>query len=469
MNIWLEFLASNRPIILFVQGEVFFVLGLAIVWQSRRHSRLPLARSLGWLGAFGLTHAMYEWGNIFIPIQAQYLGQAWIEVLLLLQAFLLAFSFAALFQFGAEALSALRPSSRWLQIVPAGLLIMWMAAFLWTSQVTRLAPAQFVIHANVWARYLLGVPGAVIAALALMAQKPHPIQAGSTIPHTHAFQVASVALASYAILTGLLVPPAPFFPANTINSDLVLKGLGLPVEVLRSVAGLVLVISMVRGLEIFRMESDRRIEEMEQAQILTAERERISREIHDGTIQTIYTAGLITESVRKRLSSDDPMAARLDTVVSALDHAIRDLRQLIIDLEPRMQDEDLAAGLRQLADESNLASLLEVNVSVSPSEEGLSLPSGGATHVLAIVREALSNVARHAQARHAWVLAERSDGQLHITIADDGIGFGAPEAGGFGLRNMRDRARILGGTVRVEQRSPSGTQVVLKIPWTDVR
>ena len=217
------------------------------------------------------------------------------------------------------------------------------------------------------------------------------------------------------------------------------------------------------------MEADRRIEEMEQAQILTAERERISREIHDGTIQTIYTAGLITESVRKRLSSDDPMAARLDTVMSALDHAIHDLRQLIVGLEPRLPNENLADGLRQLADESYLASLLEVKVTVSPREEELSLPSGGATHVLAIVKEALSNVARHAQARHAWVVAEQCDGQLHITVADDGIGFDAREAGGFGLRNMRDRARLLGGTVRVEQRSPSGTQVVLTIPWTDSR
>jgi signal transduction histidine kinase len=469
MNLWLEFLAANRPIILFVQGEVFFVLGLAIVWQSRRHSRLALARSLGWLGAFGLTHAMYEWGNIFIPIQAQYLSQAWIELLLLFQAFLLAFSFAALFQFGAEALSACRPSLRWLQVVPGGLLILWMAAFLWTSQVTRLAPAQFVIHANVWARYLLGIPGAITAALALMAQKPQPIQAGSTIHQTHAFQVAGVALVSYAILTGLLVPPAPFFPANLINSDLVLSRVGLPVEVLRSVVGLVLVISIVRGLEIFRMEADRRIEEMEQAQILTAERERISREIHDGTIQTIYTAGLIAESVRKRLSGDDPMAARLDTVVSALDHAIHDLRQLIVDLERSASNESLADGLRRLADESYLASLLEVEVTVAPSEEGLTLPSGGAAHVLAIAREALSNVARHAQARHAWVVAEQCDGQLQITVADDGIGFGAQEAGGFGLRNMRDRARMLGGSVRVEPRSPSGTQVVLTIPRTDAR
>ena len=102
MNPWREFFDLNQTIILFVYGQVFFVLGLAITWQSRRHSRLDLARSLGWLGAFGLVHGLHEWGDIFIPIQGEYLSQAWIETLLLLQVCLLAFSFACLFQFGVE-------------------------------------------------------------------------------------------------------------------------------------------------------------------------------------------------------------------------------------------------------------------------------------------------------------------------------------------------------------------------------
>jgi TRAP-type C4-dicarboxylate transport system permease small subunit len=110
MNPWREFFDLNQTIILFVYGQVFFVLGLAITWQSRRHSRLDLARSLGWLGAFGLAHGLHEWGDIFIPIQAEYLSQGWIETLLLLQVCLLALSFAFLFQFGVETLRPLYPT-----------------------------------------------------------------------------------------------------------------------------------------------------------------------------------------------------------------------------------------------------------------------------------------------------------------------------------------------------------------------
>ena len=73
------------------------------------------------------------------------------------------------------------------------------------------------------------------------------------------------------------------------------------------IAGLVLVIAVVRGLEIFEVEVDRRIEEMEQRQILLTERERISRELHDGAIQTVYTAGLMAESIRNKMD-DGPLA-----------------------------------------------------------------------------------------------------------------------------------------------------------------
>ena len=121
MSLWREFFVINQTILLFIYGQVFFVLGLAILWQSRRHSQLDLARSLGWLGAFGLIHGLHEWGDIFIPIQAEYLSRVWIEILVLVQLCLLAFSFACLFQFGVETLHPLHPHLFWMRLIPAGL------------------------------------------------------------------------------------------------------------------------------------------------------------------------------------------------------------------------------------------------------------------------------------------------------------------------------------------------------------
>jgi len=468
MNLWREFFVLNRTIILFVYGQVFFLLGLAIIWQSRRHSRLDLARSLGWLGAFGLLHGLHEWGDIFIPIQAGYLSQAWIEILLLVQVILLAFSFTCLFQFGAETLSPFYPRLRWIQGVPAGLLLVWTAAFLWTSQVSRWGAEPLMLYANVWARYLLGFPAALLAALGLRRQAKWQFQIQEWTHIAGMFQLASLALVFYAIFGGLFVPRAPFFPASVINAEGVVELLGLPPQVLRSVAGLILVISVVRGLEIFEVELDRRLEEMEQNQILMTERERVSRELHDGAIQTVYTAGLLAESIRKKMDGDDPLTVRVDRVISALQHAIRDLRQFISELEPRSPGESLVEGLRNLVQDQHLQSLVKIEMSVH-CDEDKTFPPARATHVLAIVNEALSNVVRHAQARHVWTVLERHNGQLRVMVTDDGVGFTDDHVAGFGLRNMRDRARLLGGSLRLESRSPQGTQVMLTVPWEEPR
>lgn len=74
------------------------MLGLAITLQSRRHSRLTLARHLPWLALFGFVHSLYEWGDIFIPLQATYLPVPFINLLKAIQLGLLSLSFACLFQ-----------------------------------------------------------------------------------------------------------------------------------------------------------------------------------------------------------------------------------------------------------------------------------------------------------------------------------------------------------------------------------
>ena len=76
MNFIQNFFSVNYEIIYFTYGLVFFVLGLAIALQSRHSSRLDLARDLTWLAAFGFLHGFNEWGDLFIPLQAQYLSPA---------------------------------------------------------------------------------------------------------------------------------------------------------------------------------------------------------------------------------------------------------------------------------------------------------------------------------------------------------------------------------------------------------
>ncbi len=96
MGTLLDALRVNENVIYFVYGQVFFVMGLAVALQSRgarERSKLALASHLGWLAAFGFTHGLHEWGNVFIPIQATYLPPADVTELRLLHWGLLALSF----------------------------------------------------------------------------------------------------------------------------------------------------------------------------------------------------------------------------------------------------------------------------------------------------------------------------------------------------------------------------------------
>ena len=125
---WLaDLFETNRIIVLSVYGQVFFVMGLAIAFQSRRRSRLPLARALPWLAGFGIVHGLMEWGYLFVPIQAGFLPQPVIELLLVLQLAMKPISFALLFQFGVELLLSTREPDAdvpriggqpWLRLVP---------------------------------------------------------------------------------------------------------------------------------------------------------------------------------------------------------------------------------------------------------------------------------------------------------------------------------------------------------------
>jgi signal transduction histidine kinase len=87
-------------------------------------------------------------------------------------------------------------------------------------------------------------------------------------------------------------------------------------------------------------------------------------------------------------------------------------------------------------------------------------------HLLAIVREALSNATRHAQAQSIVVKVLKEKNTLIVSVEDDGCGFAAnPGSNGYGLQNMRDRANLLGGQLKIDSRPGQGVTVRLRVPW----
>lgn len=459
-----RFFALNNVLVFFLYGLVFFVLGLAIALQSRHHSRLDLAQSLGWLAAFGLTHAFHEWGQIFIPIQATYLNPAMIAFLDMIRLILLAVSFACLFQFGVELVR-----DRWPRLAAAPLLLMllWTLLFIMPGLVTSHSRSEWPAQASIWARYLLGFPGGTLAAYGLRYQAERQIKPLQLQPIYNTLRVAGLGLFAYAILGGLFVPPGPFWPANWLNeANLMHWAGGVPVPVFRSLAGLVIAIAMIRALEVFDLEVDRLIEQLGVEQNLATERERIGRELHDGAIQQVYSAGLIVESARRKMEEDPHLAGqRLDRAMTAINESIASLRAYMGTLRPGPKTLSLAAALQQQITDSRLTALLDMTLNLDLPETTILTPTQ-IIHIQAIVGEALANAMRHAQAQQVVITAGLNRGNLHLTIQDDGQGFSSPSNNaGYGLRNMRDRARLLGGELTLETQPGQGTRITLVTPW----
>ena len=462
-----DILILNRDIILFGYGLVFFIMGLSIALQSRPYSRLELALSLKWLAAFGISHGLHEWGDLFIPIQATYLSQPVIQLLSAIQLVLLAISFTVLFEFG---MALLRPQGRavWLHSISIVLLVGWV--FVSFFVILPLSPdlQDWYNTSNALARYFIGFPGGVLAAVGLRRQTYQRIAPLNLPAIVTTLRITGLALFTYALLAGLVPPPVKFFPGDVLNTSSFVALIGVSPLLLRSIVGLVLLITMLRALEVFEMETDQLIEQMEQQQILTAERERIGRELHDGAIQKVYTAGLLIQSASGLAEAVTPVVNRLAKASEVLNDAIADLRQSLGELNEPTTGETLLEGLRKLESDERYQSMFEIKLNIHELET-ISFSNLRATHVLAIVREALSNVARHTHSKKVIISASYQNDRLLLSIQDYGPGLPVEIQAGYGLRNMRDRARLLGGQLTIQPSVSRGTLVCLDVPWKDER
>jgi signal transduction histidine kinase len=466
MDIVRDFFTANETVVFFVYGQVYFILALSIILRAQPHSRLEMARILPLLAAFGLTQALYKWGYVFIPIQETYLPSSLDPVMRAIQLVVLGVSFTFLFAFGLRMVSPGRWDLQLIRWLPLVIFAVWLAAIV-VAWLSNLASRENIIAtADVASRYFLALPGGLLAAAGLRRQAQGAIGEMGVPTIVSFMRAAGIALVAYAFLAGLLGPPAPFFPANWLNQNLVQDLLGVPVALFRALIGLILTYSILQALKVFRVETDHWIEEVERGQALAADRERIGRELHDGTIQSIYAAGLILDDVRLSLENEPERAlAQLGRAMSSLNRTIQDIRSYIFDLRRGEAVEDIESSLSRLIDDFHVNTLIDADFSVE-GKRLHPLEPDRAQNLYQIAREALSNVARHAKARHVDVRLRYGEQQLTLRIADDGIGF--PSSGvngaGRGLKNMRERAQLLEGALVVEGSPNEGVTVVLTMP-----
>lgn len=198
------------------------------------------------------------------------------------------------------------------------------------------------------------------------------------------------------------------------------------------------------------------------------ERERISREMHDGIAQNLAVLKLEAYKLRELVEHDSAVSAEMETLDKLINQTYLEVRQSLYDLRASQRLED---GFWSTIDKQTAEFQRQTGIDVTlrpptPLEEPWNQLAS--VQILRIIQEALSNVRRHSRAHRVNLVCQRQGRMMRFTIEDDGWGFETQpvgsEANHYGLSVMRERAESIGGGLAVESRPGAGTTVTLTVP-----
>ncbi|MET8900743.1 GAF domain-containing sensor histidine kinase [Streptomyces sp. NPDC004538] len=211
------------------------------------------------------------------------------------------------------------------------------------------------------------------------------------------------------------------------------------------------------------MELAERRRDAEQIALLE-DRDRIARDLHDLAIQRLFATAMTLQSAG-RFIQHDRAAERVQRAVGDLDETIKIIRSTIFGLRSR-EDDSTSSGLRARAVRAVAETAPALGFAPGIRMEGLldtHVSRDTVEHLVAVLTESLTNVARHAHAGRADVVLETDGTWVRLTVSDDGVGI-PPGGHRSGLRNMAERARGLGGEMRLESPEGGGTRLVWRVP-----
>jgi len=201
-----------------------------------------------------------------------------------------------------------------------------------------------------------------------------------------------------------------------------------------------------------------------------ADRERISQDLHDNLLQSLYAVGMQLEA-GKLLVGKAPRKSKqhVTQAIRQLNHLVLEVRQFITDLTRRTAPTlDFSVALNQLVASCSSETRTAPELDLDPTALTVVTPTIG-EQLLSIAREALSNSVRHASATHRSVSLTKTDGSIRLRVTDNGKGFdpGRKRRRGHGLANMAARARTIGAQFTLDSAPDRGTSITIDIPTGD--
>lgn len=484
-----EFFTRNIIIVYFFYGLSFFVMGLAVLLEFGHSSKLDFARALRPLIGFGLIHGSHEWFEMFMLIREQASEPLTASWVLPVRLSALAASFLCLIAFGARLISGPGKPKLYIGMLST-ITAIWIIGLLGvlfnesTSQIRGVA-------ADVYTRYALAIPGGFLTFFGLIIQRRKFNQIGmSSIGRD--VMIAAIAFLFYGGIGQLFASPSIIFPSAYLNSQVFIQWFKFPVQVFRAIMAITAAVFITRSMRAFEVESNQRIEELREAQLAEqqrleslkaellhktviaqeSERQRIARELHDETGQTLTALGMglrgISETI---LTNRDRAVQQANELEKLAVEGVDELQRMVTGLHPpQLDDLGLLAALRWYANDINNRTGLQINITSHGSKPKLS--SDIRAVVFRIAQEAINNVVRHANASQLDLQLDYTEDSIYLRVEDNGQGFdtdvmlkkksGKPTA--WGLLGMSERASLVGGTCNIFSHPGKGTLIEVTVP-----
>ncbi len=206
-------------------------------------------------------------------------------------------------------------------------------------------------------------------------------------------------------------------------------------------------------------EQEKRIQE-----IVSQERNRLARELHDSVSQQLFAASMVMSAITEtKTDQDSAETKRLKMVEEMIHQSQLEMRALLLHLRPvALKGKSLQEGVKELLTELSQ----KVTMGITWKIEDTQLDKGVEDHLFRILQESVSNTLRHAKASNLEVILIMRDGMAILRVVDDGKGFDVEESksGSYGMQNMYERALEIGGTLKVVSLKDKGTRLEVKVP-----
>jgi signal transduction histidine kinase len=462
-------------------------MGLLVAFEGGRSADERLRKALRPLVGFGLVHGVHEWLAMFDNLLRQ-MGHTFHPQLVGMELATLSFSFLSLAAFGSFLLAKTETAQRVSLIVPLALETIWIFGL--ANFTGRFDNPDMLAIADAWTRYVLALPASVLAAVGLVAQQRAFRQAG-LVTFGRDSLWAAIAFGWYGLVGQLFVPASSLFPSNFLNENLFQSLFTIPVQIFRAVTAIAASFFVIRFMRAFQVETEHKIAELQDARLREAEereamrgelfrrvvtaqeaeRQRIARDLHDETGQSLTAIGLGLRGLSTTLvKQPDRALDTLHQLESLAADSLSELQRLITDLRPsHLDDLGLPAALRWYGGKVAERTGLKVRVDIFGDEQPVAETVKIA--IFRIVQEALNNIIKHAEANGVFIQLSYEPNRMHVTVRDDGKGFDLEAVQhrrtsrpSLGLAGMNERAGLLGGTVTIESGIGQGTLVDAKIP-----